>query len=155
MVAEEPKQTFFQLYPASPRYRLVATLVGLAALSILLTAVYVQPVPDGNGSQRELDLRECSWSQRDLACPTCGMTRAFAFAVRGRLGQAFFMQPAGTLAALLCGLIVLYGFFVILLGQRLDLFSLCFHYKKIATVIVAIVLFSWLWRWVALKYVLG
>lgn len=155
MEAQASKPSFFRLYPAGLRYRLAAALVALAALSILLAAVYVQPVADADGGQRQLELRECGWRQRDLACPTCGMTRAFAYTVRGRLGQAFFMQPAGTLAALLCGLIVGYGLLVTLSGKRLNLFVLCFHYKRIAVIIAAIVLLSWLWRWVAMKYLIG
>jgi hypothetical protein len=33
-------------------------------------------------------------------CPTCGMTTAFAHAVRGQLWRAFCAQPAGLLLAL-------------------------------------------------------
>lgn len=34
-------------------------------------------------------------------CPTCGMTTAFAYAVRGELGSAFNAQPAGLALALI------------------------------------------------------
>ena len=152
MTAEKPKNAFLQLHPAGLRVRMVFALVALATLLLLLTAVYVQPTPNAGGHQRQLDLPQCSWSQRHLACPTCGMTRAFAFAVRGRLLAALYLQPAGTLAAILCFLVAGYSLYVTLFGKRLDLFVLCFHWRAIALILAAVVLLSWLWRWMVIKY---
>lgn len=152
MATEKSKTTFFQLHPAGRRYRLVAALVAMATLALLLTALYVQPAPDETGNQRQLDLPQCAWSQRHQACPTCGMTRAFAYTVRGKLPTAFYLQPAGTLAALLCFLITGYSFYVALFARRLDLFVLCFHWRAITLILTAIVLLSWFWRWIAVTY---
>jgi hypothetical protein len=44
-----------------------------------------------------------------IPCPSCGMTRAFRFFVRGELGAAVEVSPLGTLLAALAVALALYG----------------------------------------------
>ena len=91
----------------SLRGRLLLAAIGLAAGGALATARTLAPDPRGYGTHEQLGWAPCwfhSWTGR--ACPTCGMTTAWAFAVRGRLTEALGANAAGTAA---CGLAVLAG----------------------------------------------
>jgi hypothetical protein len=77
-----------------------AVLGGCAAL--LGLAGWIVPDPTGSGSHRQLGLAPCAMPVlTGLPCPTCGMTTAFAYAVRGQIGKAFHAQPVGLILALL------------------------------------------------------
>lgn len=61
-----------------------------------------------------------------LPCPTCGMTTAFSYTVRGRLIRAFLAQPAGFALALATIVGVVIGLRLALVGRRprLDRFGI-------------------------------
>lgn len=77
----------------------MAILVGCVAL--LATAATISPEHAGLGSHRQLGLPACSViTLTGYPCPTCGMTTAFAFAVRGKFLSAFDAHPGGLCFAL-------------------------------------------------------
>ena len=83
------------------RGRFYAFLVLLGCLGILALAAWLQPDPKGYGTHRQLGFGKCGMLiTTGLPCPTCGMTTAFAYTVRGRLFNAFMAQPAGLALAL-------------------------------------------------------
>lgn len=92
------------------RARLIAGMVLVACGSVLGIAVAVTPDPSGLGTHRQLGLGRCNVvAITGYPCPTCGMTTAFAHAVRGQMVASFEAQPAGMVlavatlvAALLC-----------------------------------------------------
>ncbi len=78
--------------------RLYAAGVGLAAVGILALATRLTPSDEGMGTHRQLGLPPCGFVVvTGYPCPTCGMTTAFALAVRGRLLAAARVQLAGCL----------------------------------------------------------
>jgi hypothetical protein len=82
--------------------RLGALAISLSCLAVLLVAAKLQPSPNGLGSPRQLGLQECQFESRTgLPCPTCGMTTSFAHFVRGQIPASLWVQPMGTLIALL------------------------------------------------------
>jgi len=82
--------------------RLIALVVSLACLGVLVIAAKLQPSPNGLGSHRQLGLQECQFESRTgLPCPTCGMTTSFAHFVRGQILASLWVQPMGTLLALI------------------------------------------------------
>jgi len=86
---------------ADPRRRLYAALVLLACGAVLAVAAWLKPDPRGYGSHQQLGFGKCGMLiTTGLPCPTCGMTTAFAYAVRGRIVSAFLAQPAGLVFAL-------------------------------------------------------
>jgi hypothetical protein len=86
---------------AGPRRRLYAALVLLACVAVLALAVWLEPDPHGYGTHRQLGFGKCAMLiTSGLPCPTCGMTTAFAYTMRGRVISAFLAQPAGLLLAL-------------------------------------------------------
>lgn len=52
-----------------------------------------------------------------VPCPTCGMTTAFAWAVRGRWASAFCAQPAGLVLALATMAATVYALSVAVTGR--------------------------------------
>ncbi len=80
------------------RSRLALVLGMLGILGLLGIASGLEPEPSGLGTHRQLGLPPCSFQVRTgQPCPTCGMTTAFAWMVRGRLWEAWRAQPAGCL----------------------------------------------------------
>jgi len=79
---------------------LVVAAVGLAGL--LGMARKLEPDPRGFGTHEQLGLRSCTFlTVTGRPCPTCGMTTAFAWLVRGRIDRSWKSNPAGCLLALL------------------------------------------------------
>jgi hypothetical protein len=80
---------------------LLAAAVGIAG--VYVTAAFLRPDPSGQGTHRQLGLPPCAYlvltGQR---CPSCGLTTAFAWAVRGRVDRAWRANPAGAWLAV-CG----------------------------------------------------
>jgi hypothetical protein len=128
-------------------YRLKAAGITLSGLALMLLARSIEPDPQGFGSHQQLGLPECGFYQRTgYPCPTCGMTTAFAYMVRGRPIQAFITQPAGALAALAClGLTILAGY-TALTGKKIRVAVPHGFGLKIGLLMFITALLSWLWR---------
>jgi hypothetical protein len=132
---------------ASLLYRLGAGCIVLACTGILALAFYIEPDPSGLGSHQQLHLPACGFYQRTgYPCPTCGMTTAFAHTIRGRLYQAWLIQPAGTLAALGCLLLALLSGYAALMGRKLDKMTENLNWYIILISAAAVILASWLWK---------
>lgn len=83
------------------RGAMAAGAAGLVA--VLVTASRLDPDPSGHGTHTQLGLPPCAFRARTgRPCPSCGMTTAFAWAVRGRLDRAIVANPAGGLLAPSC-----------------------------------------------------
>jgi Na+-transporting NADH:ubiquinone oxidoreductase subunit NqrB len=81
--------------------RVWAAVVLVGGLGILGLAAWLTPDARGYGTHEQLGFGKCGMLvTTGLPCPTCGMTTAFAYTVRGRWVRAFLAQPAGFLAAL-------------------------------------------------------
>lgn len=100
----------------SVRSRLVLGVLMALAVAGLAYARTLRPDPSGLGTHTQAGLEACGFLLRTgLPCPTCGMTTAFAWAVRGHWVRAFLTQPAGfvlflgVLAFLAVGLVGLIG----------------------------------------------
>ena len=82
--------------------RLYALAFASATGALLLIALSLTPSPDGMGTHRQLWFYRypCGFvTMTGLPCPTCGMTTAFAYAVRGRFEDAVRSQLAGFVLA--------------------------------------------------------
>lgn len=91
--------------------RAIGALVFVIGAAVLGLALWLKPDPRGYGTHEQLSGSPCGWLLvTHYPCPTCGMTTAFAYVVRGQLWRAFLAQPAGfvlalgTIAATLTGL---------------------------------------------------
>src|SRR5262245_31491696 len=70
------------------RWGLLAAAAGVIA--VLALARWLEPSPLGYGTHRQLGLLPCSFRRiTGYPCPSCGMTTAFAWFVRGQLGRSW------------------------------------------------------------------
>jgi len=83
--------------------RVRAVLVLIFVLGLLGTAVYLDPAQLETHHYRGfLFLSPCGFLQRTgYPCPTCYMTRSFAYLMHGRPDRAFLAQPFGALLNLM------------------------------------------------------
>lgn len=80
------------------------TLLGIAFFCAMVLGVagLLHPDPRGYGTHEQLGLLRCGFKHlTGWPCPTCGMTTAFAWAVRGDLALAWSVQPFAAVLALL------------------------------------------------------
>ena len=89
----------------------------------------------------------CGFKQRlHLPCPTCGVTTASLAFVKGRVFEAFLIQPAG---GLLCCVLAVGGFFAFIIAvfgvylRYLERLAREIHIKYVVLVVVIVVLAAW------------
>jgi hypothetical protein len=84
-------------------HRLAALLLAGALVGLLGVARWVRPDPSGRGTHEQFGLGPCGYLARTgRPCPSCGMTTALAWMVRGRPDRAWRANPAGVLLGLAC-----------------------------------------------------
>jgi len=135
-------------------YRLTAMSLAMACAAVLAGAACIEPQPSGVGSHTQLNLPACGFLQRNsYPCPTCGMTTAVAYLVRGRLIMAFITQPAGALAGLLCLAVTCVAGYAAITAKPMDKYIdfISFNFFYIAITVTIIVLLSWLWTCLRIK----
>jgi hypothetical protein len=104
--------------PSPPLPLLDALLYAVAFagfLALVALSAWLNPSSGGVGTHTQLHLPPCGvLLVFGKPCPSCGMTTAFAWMVRGRVLRALSIQPAGVavfLAALAWWLYLPVGFF--------------------------------------------
>ena len=142
-------------YPDRPRagwrYRFWAGAAMVVCTGVLVLAGYVTPAAEGLGTHQQLNLPACGILQRTgYPCPTCGMTTAFSYMVRGRVLQSFITQPAGALAAICCILAALTTGYITITGRRLErldryIYLAGLNWLWLIMSITAIALLAWGW----------
>lgn len=89
----------------SGRWGMVVLAVTLAA--VLGVASLLEPDPKGYGTHTQLGLPPCHFARvTGHPCPSCGMTTAFAWTMKGRFDRAWKANPAGSLLAPLSAALV-------------------------------------------------
>ncbi len=117
-----PLGPLWQMVPLESRLggRLYAAGV-LAATTAVLAVAAVRLHPDGlyEGVHQQLGLPPCGFVQvTGLPCPTCGMTTAFAHAVRGEVGASIHSQAAGFVLALATFAVGVFSAVALVTGRR-------------------------------------
>jgi hypothetical protein len=116
----------------------------LVALAIAAT---LQPSDSGMGTHRQLGYPSCLWPVlTGYPCPTCGMTTAFAFAVRGRFGSALLAQPAGLVAAIATMLAAVLSVDVIVTGRAWSVNGYRLRPDRVAMGVLAVVAAGWAFK---------
>ena len=78
------------------------SLLAIGLLALLGVAAIVRPDAQGRGTHQQFGLPPCTFRVVfGLPCPTCGMTTAWAYLVRGELGSAFAANVGGALTGML------------------------------------------------------
>ena len=83
-------------HPLGWRMRGLLLVAAAGFAGLLGLAKTLVPDPRGFGTHVQLGLRPCSFAtMTGRLCPTCGMTTAFAWFVRGRVDRSWRANPAG------------------------------------------------------------
>src|SRR6516165_8267773 len=84
------------------RVRCLLLVAGAMLSGLMGLAKSLVPDPRGYGTHVQLGLRPCAFVVvTGRLCPTCGMTTAFAWFMRGRIDRSWQANPAGCVFALL------------------------------------------------------
>ena len=101
--------------------RLYAMALAAAAGAVLAAAAGLTPSESYMGTHRQLRITRhpCAFVlATGFPCPTCGMTTAFAYAVRGQFLRATRSQAAGLLLALATAGTAVLGAVAVVTGKR-------------------------------------
>ncbi len=80
--------------------------MGLALVTLLGVAAWLQPATKGFGTHTQLGLSPCTLTEiAGIRCPSCGMTTSWAYFVRGQVIQAARTNSGGTLLAALSAIV--------------------------------------------------
>ena len=138
--------------PEPANLRLAGLLLSLGCMAILLLAWHLQPTYLPLGPRSHLSLPGCPFRQRtSYPCPTCGMTTAFAEAVRGNFGVAFRANIAAAVFTLACAVTALGGLGTALGGagfyrRFVEPLVGLFRPQQWFYLAIALVVFAWAWN---------
>lgn len=148
-----PLGPYWTMVPLEHRLwgRLYAAGLAAAAVSLLLVATFLQPEGHRLGTHQQLRIPPCGFvTLTGLPCPTCGMTTAFAHAVRGHFVRAMRAQLAGFVLALGVMVTALLSMVSIITGRRPSLNWYRLRPESLLWWALALLLVAW-----ALKIVFG
>lgn len=101
----EPQRVERTRLGRATRWTLVVAALGL--VMVLGVARWLTPDPRGYGTHTQLGLAPCPFARvTGYRCPSCGMTTSFAWFVRGRFDRSWRANPAGSLLAPACVVLI-------------------------------------------------
>jgi hypothetical protein len=127
--------------------RVIAFLITTAAAGLLLTAYWLNPDPSGTGTHLGLGLPRCAFMYYSgLPCPSCGMTTSFSYFAHGNLLASFWVQPMGTLLALLAAMTVWAAGYCACTGRDVSRLVRRWPLQQITIALVALAIAAWGWK---------
>ena len=118
-------------------------VAGVLGMSRALT-----PDPRGYGTHTQLGFRPCTVAAiTGRLCPTCGMTTAYAWFVRGRIDRSWRANPAGCLLAAFSTPLIVWLLACALRAQPVGFRSLSGALMGLLLVGCLLSLACWLIRW--------
>jgi hypothetical protein len=127
------------------RAGLVLAAIGLTV--VLGVARWLKPDPRGYGTHVQLGLLPCAFATlTGRPCPSCGMTTAFAWMVRGRFYHAWRANPAGSLLVPTCVLLIPWLLISAAIGRPWGFRSFDRPLTLLVVAIVALSLVAWTFR---------
>jgi hypothetical protein len=130
--------------------RVKALMVLAGCMALLAMALLLKPDPSGVGTHTRMGWPPCTMlTITGYPCPTCGMTTAFAYAVRGQWLAAFHAQPAGFLLAMGTMIVAVFSFGAVISGRAWAINWYRISPGRTVVAVVAVVLLSWAYKIVA------
>lgn len=130
----------------------VALAVAAGALGVLLAAAWLKPSGRGVGSHTQLGLEPCQFEYRTgVPCPTCGMTTSYAHLVRGQVVASLYVQPMGTVLAVLTAMTFWGGLYVGVTGRPVHRLLRYVPMRYYLTPLLGMAVAGWAWKiWIHL-----
>ena len=123
--------------------------MGLALVALIATATRLTPDPRGWGTHEQLGAAPCWFHQTTgHPCPACGMTTAWAYAVRGNALAAVNANAAGAILLLACMVASLWSLAAAATGRWLGRRPRVRTAVWLATAWLVVALADWARRWV-------
>ena len=131
-----------------PAGRLAALLVATCAAAPLVIAASLTPAAQGMGTHTALGLPACGWAaMADIPCPSCGMTTAFSWAVRGDLLSSLIAQPMGLLLAIAAAMTAMAGLWAAATGAAVQRpITAAVMRGSVGWVVLGLLLGAWGWK---------
>ena len=126
-----------------------------ASIFVVGLALNIEPDADGVGTHKQLGLPSCAWMSYGVPCPSCGMTTAVSYSVRGLFLKGLKAQPAGVFFGLSIGVIGILGLWILLTGTSLVGILPYIFSSFIGWSLVTIVILSWLYKIVIIRGING
>lgn len=147
-VVDFVRSAVWRVDPERPRRaRMIALAVFALGTAVFVVAAFVQPSPQQIGTHTQLGFPPCTaMLLTGHPCPSCGMTTAFAWTVRGRVDQAFAAQPAGAALALGTFVTILAAFSTLVTGKTWRVNWVLLPPHRLAAAAVMILLAAWIYK---------
>lgn len=127
--------------------RAIALVIAVGCAAVILIAMRLHPAHDGSGTHQELGLLPCSMLMTTgIPCPSCGMTTSFAWFFSGNLLAAFYVQPAGFVAAYFTGAIMLLAGYESITARPIHRLARFLSLRFWIITGLAIFLAGWAWK---------
>ena len=127
--------------------RLFALLIALGCLTPLVLAANLPPSADGLGTHTQLGLAQCNWYRTTgLPCPSCGMTTSWAWFARGNLVASLYIQPMGTVLALIAAGCFWGGLYVAFTGRPIYRLLRLFPGRYYFLPLLGFAILAWGWK---------
>jgi hypothetical protein len=134
----------------SRRARLGLAAAGVALLGLLAITALLKPSPLAHGTHEQLGLPPCTfWVLFGRPCPTCGMTTAWAYLMRGEWTAAAQANLGGMLLGVLALAAAPWLLGSAACGRWLGISPSGKQAVSIAVVILSVTLIQWLLRLLA------
>lgn len=129
------------------RGRLVALAVGAGCLAVLVLAAWLKPDPSGMSTHLQLGLQPCGFYQAfGIPCPSCGMTTSFAWFARGNIPASLYVQPMGTVLAVLTVLGMWTGLYMAATGTAVHRLLGRVPPRYYVVPLLAAAIIAWAWK---------
>jgi hypothetical protein len=131
--------------PLKMRLRALVVLAGVS--SLIGAAVYLDPDRLERHDKHYTLLKPCSvLVKTGYPCPTCYMTRSFAYMFHGRPDKAFMAQPFGAALSLMCVYLAYGAIYVLVKGTGWNPFWARWSRKRFIAIFLGAFLAGWIFK---------
>lgn len=124
--------------------RVLLVLLGVGLLAVFYTAWRLEPDPRGLGTHQQLGLPPCTFYRfTRIPCPSCGMTTSFSHLAHGDVLGSLQANPAGTVLAAMCLVVIPWSAVSALLGRTWGIHRFEAFLARGVIVFITILLVSW------------
>jgi hypothetical protein len=134
--------------------RVLATAIAAGCLGVLITAAVLVPSPTGVGTHTAMGLRPCQFlATTGLPCPGCGMTTSFSWFARGNIEASLYVQPMGTMLALLVAATFWGALYVSLTARPAYRLAQRIPSRYYLMYLPSLAIMAWAWKiWIRVHY---